>query len=335
MTLQIDADAAGWGWFVDPTPGNHAEFRRASLSGSWWARAGPKPQITSIRSTVVMHELGHMMGLDSELAATHRMMSEQLAPGQRRLPQDVVLAKFDWNDLNRWRTKRMSPDRERTAIDLMLIGTSRELQHEPPSDLIFRAAADARPALLCAGRFGTGTGSAVGDRGSGLRSAVHQCHGQRHELHDRRLADEFADPSDGGTTGTLQFQSLSASSMNYALGTVGDGVTANFNGAMNEVLAFDFDGPAGGVTGVTTMGETRTEFRHDLFRLGLGAGRLEFTRLKNRLCACNGPNGRVQRPPPSNSPTCPGDFHNSAVRCVWERSLSRRFQNLARFSSDW
>ena len=101
MTLQIDADAAGWGWFVDPTPGNHAEFRRASLSGSWWARAGSEAANHVDLLTVVMHELGHMMGLDSELAATHRMMSEQLAPGKRRLPQDVVLAKFDWNDLNR------------------------------------------------------------------------------------------------------------------------------------------------------------------------------------------------------------------------------------------
>ena len=141
---------------------------------------------------------------------------------------------------------------------------------------------------------------------------------------------------DGGTTGTLQFQSLSASSMNYALGTVGDGVTANFNGAMDEVLAFDFDGPAGGVTGVThnvgtTIGISSLTFSASASALGtFGIYAIEEPSL-----ARNGPNGRVQRPPPSNSPTCPGGLPQLPCHCDWARSRSQRFQSPASFSLDW
>ena len=72
--VQLDATAAGFGWFVDPTPANDSEF------------AGRKPPPAGMDLlTVVMHELGHELGLPDLDPATHPgdVMAEGLAPGVR------------------------------------------------------------------------------------------------------------------------------------------------------------------------------------------------------------------------------------------------------------
>lgn len=82
----IDRDAAGFGWFIDPTPGEQEEFLRVG-EGVWQAadRTAAADRIDLL--TAVMHELGHVLGLDdidpSRIADD--LMTATLAPGLRRL----------------------------------------------------------------------------------------------------------------------------------------------------------------------------------------------------------------------------------------------------------
>jgi hypothetical protein len=81
-TLFVDADAAGFGWFVDATPLDDTEFwvRRGELL----ARMGTEARGRMDLLSVVMHELGHVLGRDHEADG---VMRETLAPGVRTVPQ--------------------------------------------------------------------------------------------------------------------------------------------------------------------------------------------------------------------------------------------------------
>ncbi len=94
-TIYLDADAAGYGWFVDATPHRSEEFRAI----------GPGDQLNAVDSravdridlfTVVSHELGHIAGLDDLAVSVDGLMSSRLAPGIRRAitaaDVDAVLA---------------------------------------------------------------------------------------------------------------------------------------------------------------------------------------------------------------------------------------------------
>ena len=71
-TIWLDDNAAGWGWFVDTTAGDDSEF---VLSGS----QGEQDRIDLL--TVVMHELGHLLGHEHEADG---VMEETLAASVRR-----------------------------------------------------------------------------------------------------------------------------------------------------------------------------------------------------------------------------------------------------------
>src|SRR5262249_25151795 len=76
----IDRDAARRGWFVDPTPDSDGEF---SASGrAFNSEAARRVDLL----TVVLHELGHMIGLEHTDAAPNSLMQETLGLGIRRLP---------------------------------------------------------------------------------------------------------------------------------------------------------------------------------------------------------------------------------------------------------
>ena len=75
-SIQIDDDAAGFGWFVDPTPENDSEF---VLPGD----QGEMNRMDLL--SVVAHELGHLIGLDHD-PDNSNVMGETLATGTRRLP---------------------------------------------------------------------------------------------------------------------------------------------------------------------------------------------------------------------------------------------------------
>ncbi len=85
--LRIDDDAAGRGWFIDSSPTDDAEFFGAAGSGdSLAAHRGSEAFDRIDLLTVVMHELGHVLGrpdLDSPDSAGDLMHGE-LAAGTRR-----------------------------------------------------------------------------------------------------------------------------------------------------------------------------------------------------------------------------------------------------------
>jgi uncharacterized delta-60 repeat protein len=88
----IDATAGGAGWFVDPTPGLSEEFANGpngltALPGS--SAAGHMDLLT-----VVLHEMGHVLGMSDLDPATNPgdLMDATLSVGQRRV--DVLDALF-------------------------------------------------------------------------------------------------------------------------------------------------------------------------------------------------------------------------------------------------
>jgi hypothetical protein len=77
--IRIDASAAGYGWFVDATPRDDAEF-----SGGHAVDAQAVDRIDLL--TVVAHELGHAAGLKDLDVSADSLMSSALTSGVRRLP---------------------------------------------------------------------------------------------------------------------------------------------------------------------------------------------------------------------------------------------------------
>lgn len=69
--ITLDIDAAGWGWFVDPTPWEDNEFYVPGDQGE----QGRMDLLSAL-----MHELGHVLGHDHE---EEGFMHETLAPGER------------------------------------------------------------------------------------------------------------------------------------------------------------------------------------------------------------------------------------------------------------
>jgi hypothetical protein len=84
--VTIDINAGGFGWFIDPTPRNDVEFKIPRGTGELSARDGSLARGRVDLLTVVMHELGHVLGLadlDTQ-AQPHHLMAANLAPGVRR-----------------------------------------------------------------------------------------------------------------------------------------------------------------------------------------------------------------------------------------------------------
>jgi Ca2+-binding RTX toxin-like protein/outer membrane protein OmpA-like peptidoglycan-associated protein len=82
-TLLIDADAAGFGWFVDATPGESSEFTDKVARDVFTAAPGSDAYGHYDLATVLAHELGHVLGFDHEDAARFPVMREELDPGMR------------------------------------------------------------------------------------------------------------------------------------------------------------------------------------------------------------------------------------------------------------
>src|SRR5204863_1371667 len=78
--IYLDGNAAGHGWFVDPTPRDDSEFAPGIADSS----AGGRVDLL----TVLAHEMGHVLGLDDDHAAdpvAGNVMAESLPVGVRRI----------------------------------------------------------------------------------------------------------------------------------------------------------------------------------------------------------------------------------------------------------
>ena len=82
-SVTIDGNAAGHGWFVDPTPGTDEEFARLRENGQLRA-VDPRAVDRLDLLTVVEHELGHVAGLEDLDPAIENLMSGTLGVGVRR-----------------------------------------------------------------------------------------------------------------------------------------------------------------------------------------------------------------------------------------------------------
>jgi hypothetical protein len=73
-TIWLDANAAGWGWFVDATPNDDSEFTTRGDQGE-------QGKIDLL--TVLMHEMGHLLGLGHSATG---IMDDSLTTGTRLTP---------------------------------------------------------------------------------------------------------------------------------------------------------------------------------------------------------------------------------------------------------
>ncbi|MHC2338379.1 cadherin domain-containing protein [Bradyrhizobium sp. USDA 4454] len=95
--ITIDTDAAGHGWFVDPTPSDNSEFTHALNASGSNLQTDPSTAAAGHLDllTAVVHELGHVLGLPDLTSSsdTNDLMYIDLADGERRLPTVADLPK--------------------------------------------------------------------------------------------------------------------------------------------------------------------------------------------------------------------------------------------------
>lgn len=86
VAAAIDRDAAGHGWFIDPTPLEDNEFERLLVEDVLHARASGGAAERMDLPTVVLHELGHLAGFE-HTSDGDDLLAATLGLGQRRLPK--------------------------------------------------------------------------------------------------------------------------------------------------------------------------------------------------------------------------------------------------------
>jgi len=74
--IRLDDDAAGWGWYLDPRPGDDVEFFASPEHGT------PSPVAGVDLLTVLMHEIGHLLGYEHSEGG---LMAPVMSAGTRRL----------------------------------------------------------------------------------------------------------------------------------------------------------------------------------------------------------------------------------------------------------
>jgi hypothetical protein len=87
-TILIDTDAAGYGWFVDSTPYDDTEFRRQNADDVLLATPSSPAYGYMDLLTVIMHEIGHLLGFEDLDSRAGDLMSATLDTGVRLLNTD-------------------------------------------------------------------------------------------------------------------------------------------------------------------------------------------------------------------------------------------------------
>ncbi len=90
--ITLDSNAAGHGWYIDPTPlDNTDDYLPTSSPNIWQAKAGSEADGKMDLLSVLLHEYGHALGLE-HAADSADYMAATLQPGQRRLPSSEELS---------------------------------------------------------------------------------------------------------------------------------------------------------------------------------------------------------------------------------------------------
>src|SRR3546814_15655762 len=91
--ITIDDDAAGAGWFVDPSPGDAAEFTGGDADHLLDAAAGSAAAGRIDLLTALMHEIGHLFDLPPVPAISGKqLMSARLGASARRLFPEIAVS---------------------------------------------------------------------------------------------------------------------------------------------------------------------------------------------------------------------------------------------------
>src|SRR3546814_4161847 len=91
--ITIDDDAAGAGWFVDPSPGDAAEFTGGDADHLLDAAAGSAAAGRIDLLTALMHEIGHLFDLPHVPAISGKqLMSDRLGASERRLVTEIAVS---------------------------------------------------------------------------------------------------------------------------------------------------------------------------------------------------------------------------------------------------
>ncbi len=143
--LWLDINAAGFGWYIDPTPADDSEFLAAD------AAVGSHMDLL----TVVEHEMGHVLGLPDVPGDGHatELMSQYLAVGVRRAPSALDVAFIGNPDLIAASLVPVTPARM-SAIPSLATGLDQ-------TELAVPVSASSSDALRVLDRFFT----ALGDNG--------------------------------------------------------------------------------------------------------------------------------------------------------------------------
>ncbi len=86
--ITLDRDAAGYGWFIDPTPFDDDEFARQAAT-EWVAESDGKAAGRYDLLTAVIHEVGHILGFED--IASGDVMTATLQLGLRRSPNAAAV----------------------------------------------------------------------------------------------------------------------------------------------------------------------------------------------------------------------------------------------------
>jgi len=86
--ILLDVDAAGYGWFVDATPGDDKEFERVVSPSERQAGDGSPAAGRVDLLTAITHELGHLLGLPDLPVdlVPHNIMTDTIGLATRRSP---------------------------------------------------------------------------------------------------------------------------------------------------------------------------------------------------------------------------------------------------------
>jgi hypothetical protein len=126
--ITIDTNAAGHGWFVDPTPNDNSEFTHAANAAGTDLYTDPSNAAAGHLDllTAVTHEMGHVLGLDDETAASssHDLMFIDLVDGERRLPDATDVVQADATKAIDAAEAAMPVSAQAAAGTPMIVGTS-------------------------------------------------------------------------------------------------------------------------------------------------------------------------------------------------------------------